>query len=266
MTTSNVLATISILLAICFGIFAIYTFYFKKKPDISFEILSESNVLDIHKPLDDLIVLFKGEDIQKSNLNLKIITTRITNSGDFDILHEAYAEELLWGFKVINAEVIDQPRLVNTNDSYLLSNVNPTLEDSNTISFQKILFDRDKYFTIETLIIHHNNNQPSIETIGKISGIDKIIPQKVEAMKADRSIIKLTFMKVVALFVSLIFSVFLAWELGGYFAASKHTKMSHKQILEQELELMRKISDEHEIHERYKSASTPLIKKTKRNR
>jgi hypothetical protein len=42
---------------------ALYTTYHEKKPDVAFEVVSEANVLDVHTPLPDLTVLFRGQDI-----------------------------------------------------------------------------------------------------------------------------------------------------------------------------------------------------------
>lgn len=54
-------------------IFGIYAFYYNKSPSISLIKLSEINVLEINRSLDDLKIYYKDEDIQNENKNIKII-------------------------------------------------------------------------------------------------------------------------------------------------------------------------------------------------
>ena len=65
----NFLAYLSVFVSVLFGLSGIYYYYRDKKPEITIEILNDSNVLDVHEPLKDLSVFFHGQNIEKNNLN-----------------------------------------------------------------------------------------------------------------------------------------------------------------------------------------------------
>jgi len=164
-------------LALFFGIFGVYSILHEKKPNIVIEITNEVNVLDVRKPLEDLNISFMGEDIGKRNLNLRIFTVRVENNGDVDILQNNYDADDIWGVQVSNARIIEV-RLVDSNSDYLMSKVNPHLINENEIEFNKVIFEKGKYFTAEILVLHLKEEQPEIIPVGKIAGIEKIIPFK----------------------------------------------------------------------------------------
>ena len=168
---------VSLVLSILFFIVGIFFFLYEPKPNVTFEILNEANVLDIHKPLQGLSIFFQGNDIQRKKLNLRIFTIRIENSGKVNILQNNYDQGDIWGFQVIGAKIIEV-RLLNSNDSYIESNLNPYIYSEDIVRFKKIVFDRRKFFTLEVLVLHEKDKLPNIIPLGKIAGIDKITPIK----------------------------------------------------------------------------------------
>ena len=168
---------IGVLAAIAFGVVGLYSVFHESKPDISFEIVSEVNVLDVRKPLKDLAISFRGEDIQEKNLNLRIFTIRIENTGQVDILQNHYDVDDVWGFRVQNGKIIEV-RLLYSNSDYLKSKLNPQLFEENVVQLKKIIFEREKFFTLEVLVLHTKDKLPEINPLGKIAGIDRTIPVK----------------------------------------------------------------------------------------
>jgi len=162
------------------GIFALlsglflgyYQFFYEKRPSIFTQIISEVNVLDIHEPLQDLQILFQGNDIQEKKLNLRIYTVRMENTGGIDILQSHFDQNDNWGIKVENARIIET-RFVNSNSDYIRNNLLPQIHEDNTVKFNKIIFDQNDYFTIELLVLHDKNNPPRLYQIGKIAGIQE---------------------------------------------------------------------------------------------
>ena len=63
---------IGVVLALLFG-FGLYPFIHEPETDLSIELVSAVSVLDINKSVNDLNILFQGQDIEKSNLSLKIL-------------------------------------------------------------------------------------------------------------------------------------------------------------------------------------------------
>jgi len=165
-------------LTIAFGFVGLYSYLNEPKPSILFEITNESNVLDLHKPLDNLTIYFEEEDIQKNNLNLRIITIQISNNGEVDILQSYYDQNIQWGFKINNGKIINNARIVNTNSDYLLKNISPTIKGDNVVELNKVILEKGKTFSTEVLVLHSKDNFPEVIPLGKIVGIDKISPIK----------------------------------------------------------------------------------------
>ena len=170
------LGLLGIFLTIIFGLIGLYSVFHEARPNISFEIVNEANVLDIHKPLKNLIIYFQGEDIQQRDLNLRILTVRIENTGEVDILPSHFDQNIVWGIEVKNGKIIDEVRLVSSNSEYLNVNLCPKVLAENTMEFKKLIFEKGKYFTFEILVLHKKEKFPEIVPIGKIAGIEKIMP------------------------------------------------------------------------------------------
>lgn len=170
-------AIIGVLLALIFGAFGIYSVVHEKKPNILYEITNETNVLDVRKPLADLSISFQGEDIQKENLNLRIFTVRVENNGEVDILQGQYDVSDIWGIQAKNSRIIEV-RLINSNSDYIKSKLEPNLIQDDKIKFNKIIFEKRKFFVLEILALHEKALKPEIIPLGKIAGVERNVPIK----------------------------------------------------------------------------------------
>ena len=158
------------------GIFGAVLAYFalqEPMPEVIFETISETSVLDLRRPLQDLDIVFRGQNVQQQNLNMRIVTVNVANSGEIDILPGHYDHADDWGMKFNDAEVIEA-RLVDTNSDYLQSKIIPHHMNENTVVFPKVIFERGTFFAIEVLLLHKKDESPSISPIGKIAGISEI--------------------------------------------------------------------------------------------
>ena len=203
---------IGALLTIAFGAIGLYTYFHVPKPSILFEIINESNVLDVHKPLENLTVYFKNENIQEKNLNLRIITVQISNNGEVDILQSYYDQKMDWGFKIDNGKIIKDARIISSNSDYLKNNLSPRVIDESVVQLQKVILEKSKHFSIEVLVLHKKENLPKISHIGKIVGIENIKPIKTWEQALELSFLEKFFfggflvniMRSIITFVSLI--------------------------------------------------------------
>lgn len=161
-----ILAALGILVAIYFGVLQ------QKKARIFYQIINEVDVLDVHEPLEDLQILFQENDIQEKNLNLKIYTIKIENVGRVDILQDHFDQNDIWGIRLENVQII-KTKLMSSNSKYVKENLGPKIQEENIIKFNKIIFDRDNYFTIEILVLHNKDDIPHFYQIGKIAGIQE---------------------------------------------------------------------------------------------
>ena len=63
------------------ALLGLYAAIREPETDLSIELISAVSVLDINKSVKDLNILFQGQDIEKNNLILKILSIRFTNTG-----------------------------------------------------------------------------------------------------------------------------------------------------------------------------------------
>ena len=141
--------------------------------EVTLETISETNILDVRRPLQDLSIVFRGQNVEEQNLNLRILTIKVANTGTIDILPVHYDVEDGWGIKFSAGEVIEA-RLVDTNSDYLRSKIVPQLLGTDTVAFPKVIFEKGDSFALEVLLLHLKKESPLVSPIGKIAGIKEI--------------------------------------------------------------------------------------------
>ncbi len=158
-------------IAVIAGLVGFY-YQFLTEPNVSSQIVNEINVLDVHRPLANLQVLFQGNNIQENNLNLKAYRVKFQNTGNADIKQNDFDTNNNWGIRVEGGTIIEV-RLVESDSDYIKTELDPRTEDSQSIKFNKVLFDKKRFFTIELLVLHSKNVSPTLYRTGKISGIQE---------------------------------------------------------------------------------------------
>jgi hypothetical protein len=146
----------------------------EKRPEVSYVVVSESNVLDVHTPVAALDVLYQGESLQKRALNLRIVTIRVQNTGDLDILQGAYDQQTPWGFRITSGRIVEI-RVVGASSQYLSMNLRPHLVSPEQVSFAKVILDRGSYLTVQCLVVHSKGADPAVVPTGKIAGIQQLV-------------------------------------------------------------------------------------------
>jgi hypothetical protein len=182
---------LGVLLALIFGAYAVYTTVAEKTPEIEYQLSNSANIFDLHKPLKDLKIFFMGEDIQEKKQNLRIYTIRVSNVGKIDILESYYDSKQPWGIKFLNGEIVEIPRIVDSNTDYLTNNIKPNIKEKNIVNIDKIIFEHGKYFTIEVLVLHDKDSIPELEILGKIAGIDDPVVTTIDT--GEKSLINQVF-------------------------------------------------------------------------
>lgn len=162
-----------VVIAVIFGAIGLYAIFHENRPNLVYEIENRSDVLDLHRPLPDLTLAFRGQDIQQQNLNLRIFTVRISNRGRVDILQSHYDQDTTWGITVKPGQIIEV-RLGATNSTYLASRIGPEITGPNMITLRKVIFEHDRFVTFDILVLHHKESPPRIGSFGKIAGLDEI--------------------------------------------------------------------------------------------
>src|SRR5207244_478191 len=142
------------------------------KPSVRYSIVYESNVLDVHNPLKDLTILYRGEDLRAQKKNLRIIRVKVVNNGQVDIKQGDFDQTEPWGLQLKNAQLVETPKILESNSDYILSKLAVT-QTNNVIEFTKVIFEREKFFTLELQVLHDVGQNPELSPLGKIVGIEK---------------------------------------------------------------------------------------------
>jgi hypothetical protein len=137
------------------------------------DIAAESNVLDVKHPIPDLSILFEGRDIEEERSNLKILTIRVINDGESNIHENDFDSRIPFGLQIDDGVVV-RAQIVGANSTYLTDNLRPQVQAPNRILFEKVIFDRGKFVSLEILILHKKAARPRITPLGKIAGLDQI--------------------------------------------------------------------------------------------
>ena len=148
---------------------SIYLTVREPETKITFEILSATDVLDLRRALDDLRIEFRGQDLQAQDLNLRVVKINVINSGETHIRTDDYSDTD-WGITIKGGQVIeakvdrsDAANLISTDDLHYIGN--------DTVALPKIIFDRGDAFSVEMLLLHTNDVEPTVVPIGKIAGL-----------------------------------------------------------------------------------------------
>lgn len=159
---------------IALGAPALYFTVQEGTPSLKFEITSEANVFDLHESLENLDIIFQGENIRKANQNLRIVTLTVRNDGRATILQNHFDTTEPWGFTVKDAQLVDAPRVVDSNSAYLRNKLQPSVPANNVVEFQKVIIEPGKFISLELLLLHGTSVTPALVPIGKIAGIDEL--------------------------------------------------------------------------------------------
>ena len=173
-TFAGLTFVVSVSLALFFGLANIG----EPDPKMTYEILRETDVLDVRTPVEDLRITFQNQDIQGENLNLRIYAMRVVNNGEVDILQTQYDQDQIWGLQVVDGRVIEA-RLIEASSSYLTAKANPQVIGENIVEFDKAIVEKGQFFAFNMLVVHAKDVTPAIIPLGKIAGIDEIVLTRV---------------------------------------------------------------------------------------
>jgi hypothetical protein len=168
-TFAAVAFAVPVFLSLFFGLAALD----KRDARMAYEILNTIDVLDVRTPVEDLKITFRGEDIQQGNLNLRIYSIRVTNTGETDILQSHYDSSEIWGLQVSEGKVIEA-RPMSSSSDYLGRKAIPQLIGDGSVEFPKTILEEGEFFAFDMLVLHVKGQTPVISPQGKIAGIDEI--------------------------------------------------------------------------------------------
>lgn len=137
-------------------------------------LLSDTNLVDVKNPLNELQVLYNGKDLIKENLSLHLYRVRIQNTGDKVIVKEHFDDNDLWGIRVSSGSIV-KVSAPASDSSYIQRNISVHEPDQQTLRFAPIIFEPGDFFTVDFFVLLSTSSEPShVVPIGKIAGVRQI--------------------------------------------------------------------------------------------
>ena len=178
------------LFIISFGWGIYQTYFYKQKPNLVVDILTNEELLNLKEPIDNLKILYKDIDLKQQKKNVTILTFRISNNGNGDITSNLYDENTPLGFVIKQGNLVISPTVINASDmnyfrNYIRYNTNDTIILNNKI------IESGKYIDFKCIILNKSGEKPLLAVIGKIAGIDniKVIQEKLNNGKNSNDFI-----------------------------------------------------------------------------
>ena len=175
-------------------IVTIYAFFFQNQfLNLQYEIIANTNVLDINANITKLDILYNEKSLKQKNENLRIINLKIVNNGTENILNNYYDPIDPLGFSINNGYLIEVPELLDASNEYLKNNLKINVDSTGRVHFSQIIIENNEYFILKILLLHNIQDNPTIIPSGKIAGIKRInVLNKIEVLE-KRSFISEVF-------------------------------------------------------------------------
>jgi hypothetical protein len=161
-------------LAAIFGGITIYTEFLRdNRPDLRFEIISDTSVLDLREPLGDLQIIYWGIDIKKAKQALRVMVVRVRNIGLQDILRGHYDDRSPFGFSIRHGTLL-RVEMLSASNNYLRTTVDAKVRDPTSAVFNPVIIESQEWFILKSLVLHSDADTPVLEPFGKIAGVRDI--------------------------------------------------------------------------------------------
>jgi len=184
---------LGVLLALLFGGITIQREFFSDSgPRLRYDILTNTPVLDVREDVSKLSVLFEGIDIRQQKKSLLVITVRVVNDSQKDILKDYYDEAEPLGLSISTGRII-RSDLVTGSNPYLERQLVPQLQDDTTLVFPSVILESQEYFVVKLLVLHGEGEEPVITPIGKIAGVRTIPVTEAYKQEANLPFFSRTF-------------------------------------------------------------------------
>jgi len=142
-------------------------------PSLKFAIVADSKVVQVSKRLPDLKVLFRGSDILDSEQNLSVITLRIENDGQADILEGGFDSTIPWGAKFDKSTIVSAT-VEGATSSYLRDRFKVRITAPDRLEFDKVILEHGNSVDLSVLVLNNAKNEVSVVATGKVAGIKEM--------------------------------------------------------------------------------------------
>lgn len=186
------LRSVKLLSGALVAILGIYgTFFYARKPQLVYEVLANSPVLNVKESLSKLAIYYDKTDLAATHQNLHLIRLRVSNQGSVAILKSYFDKAAPLGFQISKGKILDDS--IVSSDTYMTNNLHPSLRDERTVTFAPIILNPGDVFEVKVLILAAASDQPSVVPVGKVAGISQIELKKPYKDSREKAYISETF-------------------------------------------------------------------------
>jgi hypothetical protein len=159
---------------IAFGIFGIYTvFFYAKAPDLRAEIQSATPVFSLRENVQDLDIMFKGQNIREARKALMLISLKLINRGNVPIKPVDFDHKNLISLSVGNGELV-RFDILDTSEPYLKKVFGESTTTRQSIQFPPFIMEPSHFIVFRLLVLHNENVRPELGITGKIANVSAI--------------------------------------------------------------------------------------------
>ncbi|HEX2896434.1 MAG TPA: hypothetical protein VHP63_00095, partial [candidate division Zixibacteria bacterium] len=165
--------TLGALFTISIAIAGVYSgFFYERRPNLKFEILNNSSVLDVKEDVSKLDILYDGKSIKRTNKALTIMTVNIVNDGNASILLSHFDNKDPVRISITEGAIVEDAEILDASNNYLKEKVKLSTFRDNII-FSNFIMDPNDFIKIKILVLHNINVKTTIMAIGKIATIKR---------------------------------------------------------------------------------------------
>lgn len=150
-------------------------------PLLEYDVVSKTNYINDKKPISNVVIEVNGVDILDKHFNLSTFDIRVENKGTKNIGQGDYQNDndSLFGLCIRNGILINVPVVNDAFSSQLKRDFNSYYQtkgmgDSTKVSLPHLPLNKDGYYTIRLVLLHHIDSTPYFETRGYIANQDSI--------------------------------------------------------------------------------------------
>lgn len=193
--TRRIWQTAIALVGLISAVLGIYTFFVQDKVlQIEYEVLANTNVLDINADITKLDITYDGSSLKTSSQSLRIINLRVRNTGNESVLKSFYDNNDPLGVFVTKGKVIEKPELVGTSSDYIKKNLVVKFDSLGKLTFSDIILEPNDFYTVKLLILYPSGQSPEIHSVGKVAGVKDIpVVSLAQGTKEEKSFWEITF-------------------------------------------------------------------------
>lgn len=146
---------------------------FPKTAGLTIEVERQIPAFDAKRHVPDLVVLYRGQDLRKSNIDLIISRVAFRNSGNISIGESSVSRSDPVGLKISGGKLIGVSNVVASSE-HLRRKAHPVTSESQIQFPTNIILDPNDYIQFDMIISSPKNSRIEFQSSGKVEGINRI--------------------------------------------------------------------------------------------